>query len=118
MEATFYARRGNKLLRINESAIDRYLGQGYTITDASGKVVGKGTPRDTNQLTAEFKKQRDENEKLVAEVAKLKAELEQAKKELMQAQTELDKVKSTPVSTEPKPTRKRKQNVEQATEEE
>ena len=103
----YYARRGNKILKIGEDHIDRYLSQGYTITDANGKVFKKGVPHDANLLTAEVKKQTEEIESLKAENARLTAELKEAK-------AEIEKFKSTPIS-EPK-TRKRKQAT--ATEEE
>ena len=109
---TFYARKANKLLKINEDAVDRYLGQGYTITDLKGNVIKKGTPNDINQLNAEYKKQEVEIKSLKEENAKLLAEVKSLKEELVKVKSE------TPVSTEPKQTRKRKQTTsdEEATE--
>lgn len=99
--ATFYARKANKLLKINEDAIDRYLGQGYSITDLQGNLVKKGTPHDTIQLTAEYKKQEEE-------IVKLKAENESLKTKVKALQDELNKFKSAPISAEPKTTTTRK----------
>lgn len=104
--ASFYAKRANKVLRINDDAVERYLNQGYTITDMQGKVIGKGTPRDNIQLTAEYKKQSVEIETLKAENAKLREEVTALK-------AEIEKFKSEPISAEPKTTRKRKQAVEE-----
>lgn len=106
----YYATRGNKVLKINEDAVARYLGQGYTITDEGGKVVKKGTPQDTNLLAAEFKKQEAELASLKDENTKLKAELKAAKAEVVELKSEIEKFKSASVSTsEPKSTRKRRQ---------
>lgn len=105
--ATYLARRANKILKIDENAVDRYLAQGYTITDVQGNLVKKGTPRDTIQLTAEYKKQEEE-------IAGLKSENEALKAEVKALKAELTKIKSeTPVSVEPKTTRKRKQATEE-----
>lgn len=101
--ATFYARKANKILKISEDAISRYLGQGYNITDAQGNLVKKGTPNDTTQLTAEYRKQEEEIKSLKAQNDSLKAEVKALKAELVKVKSE------TPVSAEPKTTRKRKQ---------
>ena len=118
MSNIYYAKRGNKILRISEETFEKYVSQGYTITDSNGAIIEKGTPRDTNLLTAEVKGQQAEIENLVnenkglkAELDKVKAELEQANKELIQVKAELDKFKSMPIS-EPRTTRKRKQTTE------
>ena len=112
----YYAKRGNKVLKISEDAVARYLGQGYNITDADGKVIKKGTPNDTNLLSAEYKKQQAEIDVLKNTNAKLTAELESAKAEVKKLKDELYKIKSSkPISetTEaPKTTRKRKPTTE------
>jgi len=129
--ATYYARRGNKLLKISEDYIDRYLGQGYSITDMNGNLIKKGVPHDTNALTAEVKKQdveiaslKSELEAKDATIGKLNDEVASLKGKLKDAKAELDKFKSMPISakadepaSEPKPTRKRKQATTEPTEE-
>lgn len=103
--ATFYARKANKILKISEDAVERYLSYGYNITDEQGNIIKKGTPHNTNQLTAEYKKQE-------TEIVNLKAENDALKAEVKALKTELIKFKSeTPVTSEPKQTRKRKQNT-------
>lgn len=130
--ATYYARRGNKLLKISEDYIERYLGQGYSITDMSGNLIKKGVPHDANALTAEVKKQDAEIEGLKEElkakdatVKELTDEVASLKAKLKDTKAELDKFKSMPISvraeetvSEPKTTRKRKQTatVEETTE--
>lgn len=125
MSNTYFARRGNKILKISEDYIERYLGQGYSITDANGNLVKKGIPHDTNALTAEVKKQDAEIANLKtqveakdAEVKKLSDEVDILKSKLKSTKAELDKFKSMPISattgenaSEPKPTRKRKQTT-------
>ena len=111
----YYATRGNKVLKINEDAISRYLGQGYTIKDESGKLVQKGTPHDTNLLTAEFKAQIAENENLKNEILRLKGELDRAKAEIADLKKEL--ANANTVSAEPKTTtRRRKQTITESEE--
>ena len=110
----YFAKRANKVIKINEDAIDKYIAQGYNITDEQGNMVKKGTPHTAVQLTAEYKKQEAEiaslkakNEALVAEVKALKEELSKA-----QAKAEETPAKEESVSAEPKQTRKRKQSTE------
>ena len=103
--ASFYAKKANKILRIDEGAIERYLNQGYNITDMQGNLIKKGTPIDTTQLSAEFRKQEAEIASLKTENANLKAEVKSLKAELIKIKSE------TPVSAEPKQTRKRKQTA-------
>ena len=117
--ASFYAKRANKVLRINDDAVERYLNQGYTITDMQGKVIRKGTPRDNIQLTAEYQKQSVEIETLKAKISSLNEALDKAKadnaslkSEVKSLKAELDKAKSE--TTEAKPTRKRKQTTTEA----
>lgn len=97
---TYYAKRGNKVLKITEDGVERYKGQGYTITDENGNVVTKGTPIDSAQLAVAYAKQAETIKALEAENAVLKKELESVKAELGKAK------KAEPA--EPKPTRKRK----------
>ena len=103
---SFYAKRANKILKITEDSLEKYIAQGYTITDMKGNVIKKGTPHDINQLTAECKAQEKEIEKLKGENAKLKEEVTALK-------AEIEKFKSEPISAEPKATRKRKQVTEE-----
>ena len=129
--ATFYARRGNKILKVSEDYVDRYLGQGYTITDMNGNLVKKGIPHDTTALTAEVEKQNAEIASLKSEleakdatIGKLNDEVASLKATLKSTKAELDKFKSMPISakvdepaSEPKTTRKRKQATAEPTEE-
>ena len=129
--ATFYARRGNKILKVSEDYIDRYLGQGYTITDMNGNLVKKGVPHDTTALTAEVEKQNAEIASLKSEletkdatISKLNDEVASLKTTLKSTKAELDKFKLMPISakadepaSEPKTTRKRKQATTEPTEE-
>lgn len=102
----YYAKRGNKIVRIDENAVDKYKGAGYIITDMNGKVVTQGTPRGVNQLTSAYTK-------LSSEVESLKAENARIRSENIKLKEELDKFKSMPISDTPKQTRKRKQTTEE-----
>ena len=80
MSNIYYAKRGNKIVRIDDNAIEKYKGAGYIITDMNGKLVTAGTPRGVNQLTSAYAKLTAENEALKAQVASLQAQLDVLKK--------------------------------------
>lgn len=105
MNNIYYAKRGNKIVRIDENGIEKYKGAGYVITDAQGNLITAGTPRSMNQLTSAYTK-------LTSEVEALKAENEALKGENEKLKAELDKFKSMPINTEPKQTRRRKQTTD------
>jgi predicted RNase H-like nuclease (RuvC/YqgF family) len=110
--ATFIAKRANKILRISGDSIEKYIVQGYTITDEQGNLVRKGTPHNANQLTAEYKKQEVEIASLKKENNALKEENKTLRAEVKSLKAEIVKIKSeTPVSAEPKQTRKKKQTT-------
>lgn len=104
--ATFYARKANKILKISADAVDRYLSYGYNITDEQGTIIKKGTPHNTNQLTAEYKKQEEEIASLKAENASLTAEVKALKAEIVKIKSEVPVISATKTSG-----RKRKQNT-------
>lgn len=109
MGNTLFARRGNKIVRIDESAVTKYKAAGYTISDKDGKVVATGTPHNVNQLASAYAKATDEIKSLKSQVEDLKAKNSALTKEL-------DKYKSMPISSEPKQTRRRKQTTVEETE--
>lgn len=106
MNNTYIAKRGNKIVRIDEDSIERYKGAGYIITDASGKVVTAGTPHNMNQLSSAY-------QKLTGEVEAYKAEIEKLKNENAKLLAEINKFKSAPISEPQKQTRRRKQSSEE-----
>lgn len=116
------AQKGNKILRISEDAIEKYLGMGYNIIGSDGAVLRKAVPSDNNQLKLEYTQNVKEIESLKAEVASLKdkvALLTQENKRLtkeLEAKKEVKAVEEDAVVTEDKPaktTRKRKQTTEE-----
>jgi predicted RNase H-like nuclease (RuvC/YqgF family) len=105
------AQKGNKILRISEDAIERYLGMGYNIIGADGAVLKKAVPADNNQLKLEYSQNIKEIENLKTELASLKTQNSLLKQENIRLSNELEKVLDT--EEEPKKTRKRKsQNTE------
>lgn len=106
------AQKGNKILRISEDAIERYLGMGYNIIGADGAVLQKAVPSDNNQLKLEYSQNLREIETLKAEIESLKSQNKLLKQENDRLANELGKVIDT-AEEEPKKTRKRKsQNTE------
>ena len=106
MGNTLFARRGNKIVRIDESAVAKYKAAGYTISDKDGNVVATGTPHNVNQLSTAYNR-------LAEEAKALRAELDKLKAENVKLKASLDKFKSEPINAEPKATRKRKQTTEE-----
>lgn len=79
---SIYAERGNRVKRISEAEVQKYVEQGYKITNDYGEVVRESIPMDLATLRADYKKQLDEikalkaqNEFLTAELANVKAQL-------------------------------------------
>ena len=119
------AQKGNKILRISEDAIERYLGMGYNIIGADGAVLQKAVPSDNNQLKLEYSQSVKEIESLKMELASLEKKNAMLMQENKRLTAELEKAKSEPsapveveAEAEPKKTtRKRKsQPVEAETE--
>ena len=108
MSNIYYARRGNKIVRIDDNTIEKYKGAGYVITDMNGKLVTAGTPRGVTQLTSAYNKLTAENESLKAENESLKEEISS-----LQAQIEVLKKVSEETRTEaPKRARSKKTTEE------
>lgn len=110
------AQKGNKILRISEDAIEKYLGMGYNIVGSDGAVLQKAVPSDNNQLKLEYTQLTEEIKSLKATLQSLEmknASLVQENKRLVK---ELGEAKS---STVEKPTtiRKRKQTADTTEEE-
>lgn len=116
------AQKGNKILRISEDAVERYLGMGYNIIGADGAVLKKAVPSDNNQLKLEYSQNIREIENLKAEINRLAEQNALLKRENARLTDELNKAKSEPsapaeeVTEEPKKTRKRKQTTDTETE--
>ena len=110
------AQKGNKILRISEDAIERYLGMGYNIIGADGAVLQKAVPSDNNQLKLEYTKSVKEVESLKLEIQALEKKNALLTQENKRLSKELEKAKSEAsapvVEEEEKPvektTRKRK----------
>ena len=119
------AQKGNKILRISEDAIERYLGMGYSIIGADGAVLRKAVPTDNNQLKLEYTQSVKEIESLKEEIESLKKKNALLAQENTRLSKELEKVKSEPsapaVEAEEKPvekpTRKRKSQPTEETSE-
>jgi len=94
MDTLYIARLANKILRIPADAVDRYLAQGYTITDAQGNVLKKGTPSDSNSLKLGYEQQKQEIESLKAQVKTLADKNENLTKKIEVLVEENDNLKA------------------------
>ena len=105
-------RKGNKVLTVADDAVERYIGQGYSVIDETGAIVTKAMPVGNNQLKAEYIRMSDTIKSLEAEVKQLKSTNEYLDQENKRLTKELTTLKSAPISSEGKTTRKRKQASE------
>ena len=105
------AQKGNKILRISEDAVERYLGMGYNIVGSDGTVLKKAVPSDNNQLKLEYSQNIKEIESLRAEVASLTDKVALLKQENKRLTKELEDLKSAKAEEKPTTTRKRKQTT-------
>jgi hypothetical protein len=67
-----YVQRGNEVLRVEDSVVDKYLANGYDLLDDTGtRIVKKGTKEQ--YTLAEYKALQEENARLRAELEVLKS---------------------------------------------
>ena len=86
-----YAERGNRVKQISESEVQKYVEQGYKITDDRGTVIRETVPMDVQILKAEYQKHVDEIKSLKAQNELLTLELTKAKDEIAKlTKVELD----------------------------
>lgn len=109
-------RKGNKILKVSDDAVERYLKMGYSVLNGSGEVVTKAVPVDVNQLKLEYAGMSKEIDSLKGQIEQLKAEnieLTKANDFLTQENQKLTKelttLKSAPITEKTTTTRKRKQ---------
>ena len=111
------AQKGNKILRISEDAVEKYLGMGYNIIGSDGTVLKKAVPSDNNQLKLEYSQNVKEIESLKAEVIALNEKVALLTQENKRLAKELETAKSvkaekSDVAEKSTTTRKRKQTTE------
>ena len=116
---TVQAQKGNKILRISEDAVQRYLNMGYNIVGADGIVLEKAIPADNNQLKLEYTKLTAEIESLKETIESLNQKNVALTKENKKLTEELKSAKAIPVEKTEKDTektttstRRRKQTTE------
>lgn len=79
MDKMVYVQRANVVLRIKESAADRYLAKGYNILEEDGKtVIKEAMPRTVGELQVAYSNHLKEIEALKAEIEELKAKVAEA----------------------------------------
>ncbi len=74
-----FAEKGNRVKRIEESEIQRYVEQGYEITDGMGTVIRETVPTDLPSLKLAYLQHKETINQLTQKVAELEAELKAAK---------------------------------------
>jgi hypothetical protein len=73
--ATVYVERANKVRRVEESEVQRYLDLGYNVTDGKGNILKECVPSDTATLRAAYIKHKEVIAELENKVAELEAML-------------------------------------------
>jgi len=98
-----YAKQGNRVKKIHEEDINRFVEMGYTIIKENGTVVKDTVPVDIPSLQLGYR-QKD------AEIATLKAEIEQLQVEIANLKAELNL--ATSESTAPTLTEEKTEKAE------
>ena len=70
-----YAQSGNRVKKIDEDEIQRYVEQGYKVIDAKGTVLNDAVPNDIQELKLAYRQHVDEIKSLKSEVERLKKQL-------------------------------------------
>lgn len=65
--------RANTVLSVPEEWADRYLDQGYSVIDATGKIIKQSVPKDLGTLQKAYIEHEQEIEKLKATIEQLTA---------------------------------------------
>lgn len=93
---TIFAERGNRVVQITESSINKYSALGYKIVNELGTVLVDTVPKDLPTLTLAYKKSIEENKSLKEQLSKALAEIKALKEAVQTVQP------SASVSEEPK----------------
>ena len=108
-----YAERGNKVIAIKEESIQKYVDQGFMITDEYGNVIKNTIPVDVPNLKKAYVEHTKEIESLKAENAQLKAQIAELSVKPKKAAEKVETVEQEEVS-ETAETPKRAKRVNKA----
>lgn len=109
-----YAERGNRVKQISESEIQKYVEQGYKITDAGGNVIEDTVPLDIPTLRSAYKKHVEEIKALKAQIEFLNAELAKSSKAVKKEEEpveEKESKKALVIEEQPKANKSKKAKV-------
>ena len=96
-----YASRGNRVIMVPEYDTDKYLNQGYDITDAAGNILQAAVPTDINALKMSYNQHVQEIKALKAQIGSLNGRIVELEKALDAAKTKKSAEKVS-VNTEEK----------------
>lgn len=99
-----YAERGNRVKQISEQDIQKYVEQGYVITDGMGTVIKETVPTDIASLKLEYNKHIAEIETLKKAIAIRDEEIAKLQKQILDLATSGSQaaVETTPKAETPK----------------
>ena len=114
-----YAERGNRVKQISEQDIQKYVEQGYVITDGRGTVIKETVPTDLSALKLEYNKHIAEIESLKKAIEIRDEEIAKLQKQLIEVSTSSSQVSvETPKAETPKKKSTKAKAEEVKTEEE
>lgn len=93
------AEHGNKVIRISESEINKYLSLGYDIKNDDGTVLHRAVPSDITSLKSAFTNQLKMISELESHIVDLKDALAKKDIELQSALSEIADLKAKKPST-------------------
>lgn len=105
-----YAERGNRVKQISEQDIQKYVEQGYVITDGRGTVIKETVPTDLSALKLEYNKH-------IAEIESLKKAIAIRDEEIAKLQKQLIEVASSQSVETPKAETPKKKSTKAKAEE-
>lgn len=82
MQKEIRVRKANKVLRVSENEVAKYIANGYDIIDEQGGVVQASVPHDPNILKKAFVDNQATITQLKEEVRTLKAEIDSLKEKI------------------------------------
>lgn len=106
-----YAERGNRVKQISEADIQKYVEQGYKITNAQGAVIQDTVPLDVPTLRLAYRQHISEIRTLKAKVEELTKKLNAMESKVEPAEESVSKKALVIEDEVSKPTSKKKSKV-------
>ena len=103
-----YAEKGNKVIQVSEQEMQRYIAQGFTITDDKGTVLKDAVPTDPSSLKQAYNKHIAEIANLKKTIAELETKVKTLEKVIAETSKPVEREEPVEEKAEPKPRSGRK----------